>query len=31
VNQIVVFEQLNEKINPVIPTVAKPVLTELKN
>jgi beta-galactosidase len=30
-NQIVVFEQLNDKINPVIPTVAKPVLTELKN
>jgi hypothetical protein len=26
-----VFEQLNDKINPVIPTVAKPVLTELKN
>ena len=31
VNQIVVFEQLNDKINPVIPTVATPVLTKLKN
>jgi beta-galactosidase len=30
INQIVVFEQLNDKIKPVIPTVAKPVLTELK-
>lgn len=30
VNNIVVFEQLNDKIQPVIPTVAKPVLTELK-
>jgi beta-galactosidase len=30
-NEIVVFEQLNDHIQPVIPTVAKPVLTELKN
>jgi beta-galactosidase len=30
VNDIVVFEQLNDHIQPVIPTVAKPVLTELK-
>jgi beta-galactosidase len=30
INQIVVFEQLNDKIKAVIPTVAKPVLTELK-
>ena len=30
-NNIVVFEQLNDHIQPVIPTVAKPVLTELKN
>jgi len=30
-NDIVVFEQLNDHIQPVIPTVAKPVLTELKN
>jgi beta-galactosidase len=30
VNEIVVFEQLNDHIQPVIPTVAKPVLTELK-
>ncbi|OQP61326.1 beta-galactosidase [Niastella vici] len=30
VNEIVVFEQLNEDIKPVISTVMKPVLTELK-
>ena len=30
VNNIVVFEQLNDHIQPVIPTVAKPVLTELR-
>ncbi|HUP13493.1 MAG TPA: beta-galactosidase, partial [Niastella sp.] len=30
VNQIVVFEQLNDKIKPVIPTVLKPVLNKLK-
>jgi beta-galactosidase len=29
-NDIVVFEQLNDHIQPVIPTVAKPVLTELR-
>jgi beta-galactosidase len=29
-NQIEVFEQLNEKIKPVISSTAKPVLTELK-
>ncbi len=30
INNVVVFEQLNDHIQPVIPTVAKPVLTELK-
>jgi beta-galactosidase len=30
VNQIVVFEQLNEGVKAVIPTVSTPVLTELK-
>lgn len=31
VNQITVFEQLNDKITPVIQTVATPVLTKLKS
>lgn len=31
VNQITVFEQLNDKINPVIATVDTPVLTKLKS
>jgi beta-galactosidase len=30
VNEIVVFEQLNDGVQPVIPTVMKPVLTDLK-